>query len=183
MNAAPASPQPTFGLVAEFDSADALVAAARQAYGQGYRQMNGYSPFPIEELWEALGHHHSRLPWIVLGGGIAGFLGGFGLQYWVSVIAYPLNIGGRPLNSWPAFIPVTFETTVLLAALAAVFGMLALNGLPRPHHPVFNAPRFDRVTRDGYFLCIRAEDRMFDRAATERFLRGLSAVEVSEVEH
>lgn len=171
------------GLIAEFDTAEALVAAARRAYADGYRKMDGYSPFPIEELWEAIGHHHSRLPWIVLGGGITGLIAGYGLQYWVAVIAYPLNVGGRPLNSWVSFIPVTFETTVLLSALAAVVGMIALNGLPRPHHPVFNAPRFERASRDGYFLCIEADDPRFERQGTETFLRTLDATEVSEVEN
>jgi hypothetical protein len=168
--------------VAEFDDADTLVSAARRAHDEGYRKMDGYSPFPIEELWEAIGHHKSLLPWIVLGGGITGFVGGYALQYWVSAIAYPLNIGGRPLNSWVSFIPITFETTVLLSAFAAVFGMLMLNGLPRPHHPVMNAKNFEAASRDRYFLCIQAKDRRFDRQATADFLRTLKATEVSEVE-
>jgi len=118
----------------------------------------------------------------VLGGGITGFIGGYALQYWVSAIAYPLNIGGRPFNSWVSFIPITFETTVLLSAFAAVFGMLMMNGLPRPHHPVMNAPNFEAASRDRYFLCIQARDRRFDRQATADFLRTLNATEVSEVE-
>ncbi|MGD8394263.1 MAG: DUF3341 domain-containing protein [Candidatus Eiseniibacteriota bacterium] len=169
------------GLVAEFESADAVVEAARRAHAEGYRRMDGYTPFPVEALWEALGHHTSRLPLIVLAGGALGLLAGFGLQYWIAAVDYPLNVGGRPFNSWPSFIPVTFEVTVLLSAFAAVFGMLALNGLPRPHHPVFNAERFRLASRDGYFLCIEADDRLFDREATERFLRTLNPTEVTEV--
>jgi len=170
-----------YGLVAEFDDPDTLVTAARRAHAEGYRKMDGYSPFPIEELWEAIGHHRSLLPWIVLGGGITGFLGGYGLQYWVAAVAYPVNIGGRPFNSWVSFIPITFETTVLLAAFAAVFGMIMLNGLPRPHHPVMSAPNFAAASRDRYFLCIKAADRRFDRRATAEFLRGLHATAVNEV--
>ncbi len=171
-----------YGLMAEFDSPQHLVAAAEQTRAAGYRKVDAYTPFPIEELAEALGHHHSKVPLLVLGGGIAGCLGGIGLQYWVSAIAYPLNIGGKPYWSWPAFIPVTFETTILLAAFAAVLGMLALNGLPQPYHPVFNVPRFALASRDRYFLCIEAVDPQFDRAATRAFLLGLAATEVTEVE-
>jgi hypothetical protein len=170
------------GLIAEFDSAEAVVAAARRAREAGYRRMDGYTPFPVEPLWEALGHHSSRLPYMVLAGGVLGLLGGFALQYWVSAVDYPLNVGGRPLNSWPSFIPITFETTVLLAAFTAVFGMLALNGLPRPYHPVFNAERFQLASRDRYFLCIEADDPRFDREATAAFLRTLNPTEVMDVE-
>jgi hypothetical protein len=171
-----------YGLMAEFDSPTELVAAARRAREVGYRKMDGYSPFPIEELAEALGFHYNRLPWLVLAGGIAGAVFGYGLQYWTSVIDYPLNVGGRPLHSWPSFIVPTFETTILFAALTAVLGMLALNGLPRPHHPVFNAPRFALASRDSFFLCIEAEDPKFDRELTARFLETLGASQVSEVE-
>jgi hypothetical protein len=171
-----------YGLLAEFASPQALVEAARASRAAGYRRVDAYTPFPLEELNEALDIHHSRLPLIVLGGGVAGALGGFGLQWWASVIAYPLNVGGRPLNSWPAFIPPTFEMTILFASLAAVLGMLALNGLPMPYHPVFNAPRFALASRDRYFLAIEAGDPRFDRQATARFLSEQGAVEVSEVE-
>ena len=171
-----------YGLMAEFDNPNSIVTAARRAYEEGYRTMDAYTPFPIEELSEAIGFHHSRLPLVVLIGGIVGGLGGYFLQYWASVIAYPLNIGGRPLHSWPAFIPVTFETTVLVAALSAVLGMLALNGLPTPYHPVFNVKRFALATRDRFFLCIESADPKFDRAATRRFLESLGPREISEVE-
>ena len=170
-----------YGMLAEFESPDQLRAAARAARDAGYRRMDAYSPFPIHGLTEALGSRPSRLAGLVLAGGVLGMLSGFGLQYWASVIAYPLNVGGRPLNSWPSFIPVTFEVTVLLAALTAVLGMLALNGLPYPHHPLFGAERFARATSDRFFLCIEAADPRFDRAGTEAFLTGLHPLGVTEV--
>jgi hypothetical protein len=172
----------TYGLMAEFDSSTTLVEAVRRAHDEGYRQMDAYSPVPIEELHEALHVHDSRLPKIVLIGGIVGAIAGYGLQYFVSVIAYPINVGGRPLHSWPAFIPVTFETTILAASLAAVLGMLALNGLPQPFHPVFNVPRFALATRNRFFLCIEARDPKFDLEGTRRFLESLAAREVTTVE-
>jgi hypothetical protein len=171
-----------YGLLAEFDSPEQIVVAARRAREAGYRKMEAYSPFPMEELSHAMGIHHSLVPYIVLAGGIMGALGGFALCYWKSAIAYPMNIGGRPLNSWPAFIPVTYECTILAASLSAVFGMLAINGLPRPHHPVFNVDRFSQASRDRYFLCIQAEDPKFERAATRDFLKSLHPLEVSDVE-
>ncbi|MCI0488274.1 MAG: DUF3341 domain-containing protein [Blastocatellia bacterium] len=174
-------PSPIYGLMAEFDNPTEIVAAAHRAYEEGYRNMDAFTPFPIEELSEAIGFHHNRLPLIVLIGGIVGCLGGYLLQYWVAVIEYPLNIGGRPFHSWPAFIPITFETTVLVAALSAVFGMLALNGLPRPHHPVFNVPNFKLASRDHFFLCIESKDPKFDRKQTRQFLEGLGG-KVSDVE-
>ena len=173
---------PLYGLMAEFTTARALVDAARKAHAAGFRKMDGYSPFPIEELAEAIGHHHSPLPRIVLGGGILGCLGGYTLQYWVSTIAYPLNVGGRPLHSWPSFIPVTFESTVLLASFAAVLGMLALNGLPTPYHPVFNVDRFALASKDRYFLCIESRDPLFELEKTRAFLQSLSPVEVHDVD-
>jgi hypothetical protein len=178
------SPAPgLYGLMAEFDSPDALVAASRRAHQAGYRRLDAYTPFPIEELHEALGFHHTRVPLLVLIGGIVGGLTGYGLEYWVSTTAYPLNIGGRPFHSWPSFIPVTFEMTVLFAALTAVFGMLALNKLPMPYHPVFNAPRFALATRDRFFLCIEAADAKFDAADTRRFLESCGPREVNDVAH
>lgn len=173
---------PIYGLVAEFKDPTTLVAATVRAREAGYRKMDAYTPFPIEALAEALGFHERTLPLIVFAGGLAGALAGYALQYWVSVIAYPINVGGRPFHSWPAFIIATFETTVLFAALAAVLGMLALNGLPRPHHPLFNVPRFALATRDRFFLCIEAADPMFDRVETRKFLESLGPREVSEVE-
>lgn len=174
---------PVYGLLAEFERPQDLVRAARRAYSEGYRRMDAYTPYPIEELSEAIGFHHNRLPLIVLIGGIVGGLGGYLLQYYVSVVAYPLNIGGRPPHSWPAFIPVTFETTVLVAALAAVLGMLALNGLPMPYHPVFNVDRFALATRDRFFLLIEARDAKFDREKTRQFLLDLKPREVMDVPH
>ncbi|HEX7486173.1 MAG TPA: DUF3341 domain-containing protein [Vicinamibacterales bacterium] len=171
-----------YGLMAEFDNPDTLVAASRRARQEGYRRLDAYTPFPIEELHEALDAHRTGVPLLVLIGGIVGGLTGYGLQYWVSAVAYPLNIGGRPFHSWPSFIPVTFEMTVLFASLTAVFGMLALNKLPKPYHPVFNAPRFALATRDRFFLCIEAEDPKFDAAATRRFLESCAPREVTDVE-
>jgi hypothetical protein len=167
--------------MAEFHEPAAVVAAARAAHEAGYTKLDAYSPFPIEELAEALGHHKSRLPLLVLGGGITGAVAGYALQYWSSVIEYPLNIGGRPLHSWPAFIVPTFETTILFAAGTAVLGMLALNGLPQPYHPVFNVPSFALASRDRFFLCIEARDPKFHLDETRRFLEGLGG-EVAEVE-
>jgi len=171
-----------YGLMAEFDDASALVAATSKARDEGYRRMDAYSPFPIEELHDAMGAHHSRLPRIVLIGGLVGCISGFLLQYWASAIAYPVNVGGRPFNSWPAFIPVTFECTILGASLSAVLGMLALNGLPMPYHSVFNVPRFVLASRNRFFLCIEARDRKFDLEATRRFLETLGPREVSTVD-
>jgi Protein of unknown function (DUF3341) len=170
-----------YGLMAEFDDPNTLVAATHRAYAEGYRRMDAYSPFPIEELHEALGVHHTRLPLIVLIGGILGCIGGYSLQYWVSAIAYPVNVGGKPFHSWPAFIPVTFECTILVAALSAVLGMLALNGLPTPYHPVFNVPRFALASRNRFFLVIESQDGKFDLEATRRFLEALSPREVTTV--
>jgi hypothetical protein len=170
------------GLMAEFEDPTSLVAAANRAHEEGYRRMDAYSPFPIEELHEALGEHHSRLPLLVLIGGLVGCIGGYGLQYWVAVIAYPINVGGKPFHSWPAFIPVTFECTILAAALSAVLGMLALNGLPMPYHPVFNVPRFALASRNRFFLLIEARDPKFDLDGTRAFLTSLASREVSTVE-
>jgi Protein of unknown function (DUF3341) len=174
---------PIYGLLAEFDSAAGLVAAARRTRDEGYRHTDAYSPFPVEELAEALGVRPTRLPLVVLLGGLAGGLGGYFMQWYSAVFDYPLNVGGRPLHSWPAFIPVTFEMTILIAALAAVLGMLALNGLPMPYHPVFNVPRFALASRDRFFLLVEATDPKFDREATRRFLEGLAPREVSDVAH
>ncbi len=170
-----------YGLVAEFDGPDPLVEATRRATGEGYRRVDAYAPYPIEELADALHFRNTGISYIVLIGGIIGGIAGFALQYWVSVYAYPINSGGKPLDSWPAFVPVTFETTILGAALAAVIGMLALNGLPLPYHPLFNVPRFPHVTRDGFFLCIEASDPLFDTDKTRAFLQSLEPREVLDV--
>ncbi len=172
---------PLYGLMAEFEEPGHLLAAAQLAYEEGYRKMDAYTPFPIEGLAEAIGFHRNSMPLIVLTGGILGCLGGFFLQYYIAVYDYPLNIGGRPLNSWPSFIPITFELTVLLAALFAIFGMLATNRLPEPYHPVFNVPRFALASRDRFFLCLESSDPKFDREESKRFLQSLPSREVTEV--
>jgi Alternative complex III, ActD subunit len=172
---------PLYGLMAEFDNPTDVVTATREAYDSGYRRINAYSPYPIEELAEAL-HFHTRLPLIVLIGGIIGCLGGYLMQYYMEVIDYPINVGGRPYHSWPSFIPITFECTVLAAAFAAVFGMLALNKLPQPYHPVFNVERFALATRDRFFLVIEARDPKFDHEETTRFLASLNPRGITDVE-
>ncbi len=172
-----------YGVVAEFPTPHELIHAVEKTREAGYRRIEAYTPFPVEGLSEALALKRNNVPLITLIGGLTGGLGGFFFQYWVSVIAYPINVGGRPLNSWPAFIPVTFELTVLGAALSAVFGMLALNGLPRPHHPLFNVQRFVRhATSDRFFLCIEARDPKFNLSESARFLKALHAAHVIEVE-
>jgi hypothetical protein len=177
-----AAAEPVYGLLAEFDTPAALVAAAKRTYAEGYRRIDTFSPFPVEEAWEAIGHHDRRLSAIVLGGGVLGLLTGVGLQEWVHVLAYPINISGKPLNSWPQFVPVTFELTILFAALSAVIGMIVLNGLPMPYHPVFNVSRFEHASRDKFFLLIESRDPKFDRRGTLEFLKGLNASEINEVE-
>lgn len=173
--------RPIYGLMAEFDDPERLLAACRAAAAAGYRRMEAYAPHPVHGLTEALGRKPSRLPWLVLGGGLFGAAAGFGLQYWVNVIEYPLNIGGRPENSWPAFIPPAFETTILCAAATAVVAMLALNKLPMPYHPVFHVKEFERASIDRFFLCLEAEDPLFELAHTRTFLESLQPLAVAEV--
>jgi hypothetical protein len=175
------SAAPLHGLMAEFATAEGLRAAAAAARARGYRALDAYAPFPVEGLCEALELPPSPMPRLVLLGGLAGGVGGYGLQYWAMVAGYPINTGGRPLNSWPAFVPVTFELTILCAALAAVFGMIAINGLPRPYHPVFNVPRFSLASRSRFFLCVEARDPLFEAEQVRRFLSGLSAEGVYDV--
>ena len=174
-------PSHLYGVIAEFDTPEHLVHAVEKAREAGYQRMDAYTPFPVEGLAHAMGLKRNMVPFITLLGGLAGGLGGFYFQYWANVNSFPMNIGGRPLNSWPAFIPVTFEMTVLGAALCAVFGMLALNGLPQPHHPVFNVGRFVHASSDRFYLCIEARDPKFNVAETARFLQGLNPHHVSEV--
>jgi hypothetical protein len=174
-------PTGLYGLMAEFDRPGDLIVATRKAKEAGYSKLDAYSPYPIEEVSEEICGDHNDVPIVVLLGGITGLLFGLALEYFISVIEYPMNVGGRPFHSWPQFIPVTFETTVLGAALTCFFGMWALNRLPQPYHPVFNAPAFGRASTDRFFLCIEAEDPRFERDATWRFLEGLHPVGVSEV--
>ena len=173
---------PMYGVIAEFENPSDLVAAARRVYSLGYRRINGYSPYPIEELSEAIGFTHTSLPLIVFIGGLVGGIGGFLMQYYIEVIDYPINVGGKPYNSWPAFIPITFEMTVLVAAFSAVLGMLVLNKLPQPYHPVFNLPNFAMATRDRFFLAIEANDPKFHHAEVIELLKSLNALEVNDVE-
>lgn len=173
-----------YGIMAEFDGPAQLVEAAKKARAAGYRKFDAYSPYPIEEVIEAMEIHDGRLPVMVLLGGLAGGITGFAMQAFASAGFYPLNIGGRPLISVPMFVPVTFELTILFAAFTAVFGMLALNGLPMPYHPVFNVDSFRAyASRNKFYLCIESTDRQFDREGTARFLEGLQPVEVHEVPH
>jgi len=171
------------GLMAQFETPEQVVSAAQRAYDAGYRKMDAYSPMPVEGLAEAIGFKRNYVSLVVLIGGLCGCVGGFGLLWWIAVIAYPHNVGGRPFDSWPAFIPITFECTVLLAALSSVVGMLAMNKLPMPYHPVFNVAEFaQRASVDRFFLCIEANDPKFDREKTKAFLLELNPEEVYEVD-
>jgi len=174
--------QSIYGVIARFETPTDVVMAARQTHAAGYRMVNAYSPFPIEELSEAIGFHKDHVSKTVLLGGLTGAAAGFALQYFTAVIDYPINVGGRPLFSLPSFVPIIFETGILLAAFGAVLGMILMNQLPQPYHPVFNVPSFKRASRDAFFLCIKANDPKFDQTGTRDFLIGLGAKEVTDVE-
>jgi hypothetical protein len=175
------SENPIYGLMAEFDSAKELLAAAHKTHEAGYQKIDAYSPFPIEGLAEAIGFHKNHVALIVLIGGLIGGVSAYALQYWVAAITYPVNIGGRPFHSWPSFIIVTFELTILFAGLSAAIGMLALNGLPMPYHPVFNVAEFAKASENKFFLIVFSSDSKYDAARTRSFLEGLSPRMVAEV--
>jgi hypothetical protein len=166
--------------MAEFRDTSSLIHAAEQLRDAGYTKIEAYTPIPVHGLDEAIGHKPSRLPWLVLAGGLLGSSGLFGFMTWVNLVDYPMNIGGRPYFSWPAFVPITFEGMVLFSAFAAVFGLFFLCGFPQPYHPVFNAPGFERATTDGFFLCIETSDPLYDAAKAKSFLTGLGAHAVNE---
>jgi len=168
-------------MLAEFETPDALLEAARKTQAAGYNCLDAFTPMPVEGLAEAVGFHRTSLPLVVLIGGILGGAAGFFMCWYANVISFPLNIGGKPLNSWPMWIPITFELTILGAALSCVFGMLAMDGLPAPYHPVFNVARFALASRDRFFLLVKARDRQFDPVKTKEFLQSLHPREVSDV--
>jgi hypothetical protein len=172
-----------YGLMAEFLEPHHVVVAAKRAYRAGYRKMDGYTPMPVDGLAEAIGFKKNNVPLIVLIGGLTGALSGMAMQWFSATIHYPLIVGGRPFASWPSFVPVTFELGILLASFSAVVGMLALNGLPLPYHPVFNAPGFDLASQDRFFLCVEATDPKFDLTQTRQFLESVGARNVTVVEH
>ncbi|MEM6702798.1 MAG: DUF3341 domain-containing protein [Acidobacteriota bacterium] len=181
--ASPSNESPgIYGLMAMFEDPTTLVAATEKARDEGYSKMNCYTPYPVAGAWEAIGHE-TPVSKITLAGGLVGCIGGFSFITWTQTVAYPWNIAGRPTFSWPAFIPPTFETTILFAGLSAAIGMILINGLPQHYHPVFNVPSFKRASSDRYFLVIESEDEKFDREATEAFLQGFNPEEVSEVEY
>jgi hypothetical protein len=180
MKTAPAV-SPVYGLLAEFEKPEDLVTATQHAYDQGYRSMEAYTPFPVAGLAEALGFHRNGIAAIVLAGGVIGCLGGFFMLWYSAVVHFPLDVGGRPYNSWPMFIPITFELTILFASVSAVFGMLGLNGLPRPHHPVFNVPGFALASRNRFFLCLQARDPLFDADRSRQFLEAHAPRAISVV--
>ena len=172
---------PIYGIMAEFDSATALVAAARKTHEAGYRKIDAYSPFPVEELAEAIGFHTNRVALVTLIGAIIGGLSGYLMQYWMAAVDYPVNVAGRPYHSWPSFIVITFELTILSGGISAVLGMLALNGLPMPYHPVFNVPRFAMATKDRFFLIVFSTDPKYDPTTVRAFLQSLQPRSISEV--
>jgi len=173
--------KPIYGLLAEFGDVNSAIVAARKTYAAGYRKIDAYAPFPVEELSEAIGFHKNGVALVCLVGGLLGCFGAYILQWWINTISYPINIGGRPFHSWPSFIIVTFEMTILFSGLSAVFGMLSLNGLPMPYHPVFNVPQFDFASKDKFFLIVFSSDKTYDAVRTRQFLESLSPLSISEV--
>ena len=172
---------PIYGIMAEFDSAQHLLEAARATHEAGYKKIDAYSPFPIEGLAEEIGFHHDEVPLVVLIGGLIGGLTGYSMQYWMAAVDYPLNIGGKPYHSWPSFIVITFEMTILFAGISAVLGMLALNGLPMPYHPVFNVPRFSAASKDRFFLIVFSSDKKYEPQSTRQFLEQFHPRSIEEV--
>jgi hypothetical protein len=172
---------PIHGLMAQFDSPVAIRKAARRAWRAGYREMDAYTPYPVEGLSADLGLPRTRIPFVVLMAGIVGAIVGFGMQWYSMAVDYRFDVGGRPPNSWPVFIPIAFEVMVLVASFAALLGMLFLNGLPRLYHPVFNVPSFACASQDCFFLCIEATDPKFDLTQTRAFLAELNPKEITEV--
>jgi Protein of unknown function (DUF3341) len=175
-------PHGPYGIMAEYETPEAVVAAAHRTREAGFTSLDAYTPFPVEGLAEAIGFPSNRMPTVVLVGGLVGGSLGYLMQWYSSTIGYPINVGGRPFHSWPMFLPITFEMTVLGAAFAAVLGMLGLNGLPRPHHPVFGANGFERATRDRFFLCVFALDPKFDLTTTREFLETTNPIRVTVVD-
>lgn len=174
--------KPVYGLLAEFETPEALLEATQKTHAAGYQRIDAFSPMPIEGLSEACGFEQTKVAPATFVGGALGAAIGFGIQYYASVINFPLNIGGRPYNSWPSFIPITFELTILGASIACLVAMLALNGLPSPYHPVFNVPRFALASRNRFFLCVKARDKRFQLVDTRQFLEGLAPLGVYEIE-
>jgi hypothetical protein len=174
--------QPVFGMVAEFGTSDELVTATRKAKDRGFKKLEAFTPLPVPELEEIIGHTN-WLPFLVLGAGVTGALTGYGLQYYIAVLQYPINVGGRPLHSWPAFVVITFELTVLFAAIASFLFAVAFGSMPTPYHPTGNVPGFEESSREKFFLFIDARDALFDRLRTAEFLAELNPERVDEVAH
>jgi hypothetical protein len=170
-----------FGVMAEFDSAQTVVEAARRVVAEGFTRVEAYTPVPVEDLNDIIHRKRTKLPRFILAGGLVGMATGFVLQYWTSVLDYPLNIGGRPLASWPSFVVPSYELTILFAALTAAIGMIVMNGLPQPYHAVFNVPRFSMASSDKFFLVVESDDPKFDRETTTRFLSDMGAKGVYDV--